>query len=78
MWVSFRVKDQSQAASHSSVYSGVAEAAVQPAVGVRGGVTASCGSFDFVATVWKISLDMQSSNRKLFSDVVDAQNVYAQ
>ena len=41
--VSFRVKDQSQATSHSPVYSGVAEAAVQPAVGVRGGVTARCG-----------------------------------
>ena len=43
MSVSFRVKDQSQAASHSAVYSGVAEAAVQPAVGVRGGVNARCG-----------------------------------
>ena len=57
MSVSFRVKDQSQAVSHSPVYSRVAEAAVQPAVGVRGGVTARCGSFDFVATFWKINSD---------------------
>ena len=43
MSVSFRVKDQCQAASHGPVYSGVAEAEVQPAVGVRGRVTAKCG-----------------------------------
>ena len=43
MSVSFRVKDQCQAASHCPVYSGVAEAEVQPAVGVRGRVTARCG-----------------------------------
>ena len=48
MFVSFRVKGQSQAASHSSVYSGVAEAAVQPAVGVMGGVTDRCGPL----TLW--------------------------
>ena len=34
MLVSFRVKDQCQAASHCPVYSGVAQAEVQPAVGV--------------------------------------------
>ena len=43
MSVSFRVNDQCLAASHSPVYSGVAEAEVQPAVDVRGGVTARCG-----------------------------------
>ena len=43
MSVSFRVKDQCQAASHCPVYSGVAQAEVQPAVGVRGGVTARSG-----------------------------------
>ena len=48
MLVSFRVKDQSQAASHSPVYSGVAEAAVKPVVGVRGGVPARCGPL----TLW--------------------------
>ena len=48
MSVSFRVKDQSQAASRSSAYSGVAETAVQPAVGVRGGVNARCGPL----TLW--------------------------
>ena len=40
------------------MFCGVAEAAVQPAVtavGVRGGVTAKCGSFHFVTTFWKIS-----------------------
>ena len=58
MSVSFRVKGQYQAASHSPVYSGVAQAAVQPAVGARGGVTASCGSLDSVATFWKISSDI--------------------
>ena len=42
MSVSFRVEDQYQAASHSPVYSGVAEEAVRPAVGVRGGVNARC------------------------------------
>ena len=47
MSVSFRVKDQSQAASCSPVY-GVAEAEVQPAVGIRGGVTARCGPL----TLW--------------------------
>ena len=30
-------------ASHCPVHSGVAQAEVQPAVGVRGGVTARCG-----------------------------------
>ena len=44
MSVSFRVKDQCQAASHCPVYSGGAQAEVQPAVGVRGGVTARSGS----------------------------------
>ena len=39
MSVSFRVKDQCQAASHYPVYSGVAQAAV----GVRGGATARSG-----------------------------------
>ena len=34
--VSFRVKDQSQAPCHSPVHAGVAEAAVHPAVCVRG------------------------------------------
>ena len=43
MLFSFRVKDQCQAASHCPVYSEVAEAEVQPVVGVRGGVTARCG-----------------------------------
>ena len=43
MSVFLGVKDQYQAASHSPVYSGVAEVAVQPAVGVRGGVNARCG-----------------------------------
>ena len=43
MSVSFRMKDQCKAASHSPVYSGVAEAEVQPVVGARGGVTARCG-----------------------------------
>ena len=43
MSVSFRVKDQCQAAFHCPVYSGVAQAEVQPAVGVRGGVTARSG-----------------------------------
>ena len=43
MSVSFRVKDQSKEASHNAVYSGVAKAAVQPAVGVRGGVTGVTG-----------------------------------
>ena len=47
MSVCFRVKDQTQAASHSLMYSGVAEAEVQPAVGVRGGVTARCGPLTF-------------------------------
>ena len=42
MSVSFRVEDQYQAASHCPVYSGVAEEAVRPAVGVRGGVNARC------------------------------------
>ena len=56
MSVSFKVKDQSQAASHNPLYSGVAEAAVQPAVGVRGGV--KMWHFDFVATFWKISSDL--------------------
>ena len=42
MSVSFRVKDQCQAASHCPMYSGVAEAEVQPSVGVRGGVTGRC------------------------------------
>ena len=37
MSVSFRAKDQSQEASQSPLYSGVVEATVQPAVGVRGG-----------------------------------------
>ena len=43
MSVFFRVKDQCQAAFHCPVYSGVAQAEVQPAVGVRGGVTARSG-----------------------------------
>ena len=43
MSVSFRVKDQCQAAFHCPVYCGVAQAEVQPAVGVRGGVTARSG-----------------------------------
>ena len=43
MSVSFRVKDQCQAAFHCPVYSWVAQAEVQPAVGVRGGVTARSG-----------------------------------
>ena len=42
MSVAFRVKGQYQAASHSPVYSGVAEVAAQPVAGVRGGVTARC------------------------------------
>ena len=49
MSVSVRVKNYSQEASHSPVYSRVAEAAVQPAVGVSGGVTARCGSSHFSA-----------------------------
>ena len=43
MSVSFRVKDQCQAAFHCPVYCGVAQAEIQPAVGVRGGVTARSG-----------------------------------
>ena len=43
MSVSFRVKDQCQAAFYCPVYCGVAQADVQPAVGVRGGVTARSG-----------------------------------
>ena len=39
----YRMKGLCQAASHSPVYSGVAEAEVQPAVGVSGGVIARCG-----------------------------------
>ena len=62
MSVSFRAKDQSQAASHSPLYSGVAEATVQPAVGVRGGVTARCGSFEFVAS----SLENQLRKQRVF------------
>ena len=62
MSVSFRVKDQSQAASPSPVYSGVAGAAVQPGVGVIAVVTARCGSFDFVTTFWKISSDKTCNN----------------
>ena len=41
------------------MYSGVAEEAFQPAVGVRGGVTVRCWSFHFVATFWKISSDIR-------------------
>ena len=50
---SFRVKDQSQAPCHSLVHAGVAEAAVQPAVGVRdpqGRVTGRCGCFHLVVS----------------------------
>lgn len=50
---SFRVKDQSQTPCHSLVHAGVAEAAVQPAVGVRdpqGRVTVRCGSFHIVVS----------------------------
>ena len=43
MSVSFRVKDQCQAAFYCPVYCGVPQAEVQPAVGVRGGVTARSG-----------------------------------
>ena len=43
MSVSFRVKDQFQAAFHCPVYCGVAQADVQPAVSVRGRVTARSG-----------------------------------
>ena len=50
---SFRVKDQSQAPCHSLVHAGSAEAAVQPAVGVRdpqGRVTGRGGNFHLVAS----------------------------
>ena len=60
MSVFFRVKDQFQAASHSPVYSGVAEGGVQPAVGAGEG-TCQMWPFDFVATFWKISSDIYNN-----------------
>ena len=67
MSVSFRVKDQCQAAFHCPVYSGVAQAEVQPLVGVRGGVTARSGPLSLWPPFGKSAQIYVRSNKTIFS-----------